>query len=103
VALLALRSYECIERKDPPISETHSVELFGASWCGDCVRAQALLEHYGVTYTYRDVDASDADKARAIELSGRRSIPVLAFSDGSILTEPSNPLLNAKLTELSLI
>ena len=103
MALLALRSCECIERKDSLISETHPVELFGASWCGDCIRAQALLEHYGVPYTYRDVDASEADKARAIELSGRLNIPVLVFSDGSVLTEPSNPLLNAKLTELSLI
>jgi mycoredoxin len=36
-------------------------------------------------------------------LSGRPNIPVLAFPDGSVLTEPSNPLLNAKLTELGLI
>ena len=80
-----------------------TIEFYGASWCGDCVRAQALLEHYGAALNYHDVDASAEDKARAIELSGRPNIPVLAFPDGSVLTEPSNPLLNAKLTELGMI
>ncbi|MDA8579651.1 NrdH-redoxin [Pontimonas sp.] len=85
------------------MAETAPIQFYGASWCGDCVRAQALLEHYGVGFEYHDVDASEADKAQAIELSGRPNIPVLAFTDGSVLTEPSNPLLNAKLTELNLI
>ena len=39
---------------------TQSIEFYGAAWCGDCVRASALLEHYGVEFTYHDVDASDA-------------------------------------------
>ena len=79
------------------------VEFYGASWCGDCVRATALLEHYGVDFNYHDVDASEEDKSAAIALSGRPNIPVLAFPDGSILTEPNNLLLNAKLTELGMI
>lgn len=83
--------------------DNKSVEFYGAAWCGDCVRAQALLEHYGVDLTYHDVDASDADKAKAIELSGRPNIPVLLFPDGSVLTEPSNLALNSKLSELDMI
>ena len=83
--------------------EFKSVEFYGAAWCGDCVRARALLEHYGVDFTYHDVDASDEDKAKAIEVSGRPNIPVLLFPDGSVLTEPSNKLLNNKLTELEMI
>jgi len=84
-------------------ADNKTVEFYGASWCGDCVRAQALLEHYGVDFTYHDVDASEQDKAKAIELSGRPNIPVLLFPDGSVLTEPSNPLLNSKLTVLEMI
>lgn len=82
---------------------TQSIEFYGAAWCGDCRRAQALLEHYGVDFIYHDVDASEEDKAQAITLSGRPNIPVLLFPDGSVLTEPNNQLLNEKLTELEMI
>jgi glutaredoxin len=92
-----------ISRRPIVSSESASIDFYGASWCGDCRRAQALLEHYGVGFTYHDVDASDDDKNKAIELSGRPNIPVLLFPDGSVLTEPSNPLLNEKLTELGMI
>ena len=84
-------------------TDNTTIEFYGASWFGDCVRTQALLEHYGVDFTYHDVDASEQDKAKAIELSGRPNIPVLLFPDGSVLTEPSNPVLNSKLTELEMI
>jgi len=79
------------------------IEFYGANWCGDCRRAQALLEHYGVEFSYHDVDASDEAKAKAIEISGRQKIPVLLFPDGSHLSEPSSPLLQEKLTDLDLI
>jgi len=82
---------------------TAPIQFYGASWCGDCVRARALLEHYGVEFDYHDVDASESDRDRAIEISGLKKIPVLLFPDGSVLSEPSNPILNEKLTELDLI
>jgi glutaredoxin len=80
-----------------------TIEFYGAEWCGDCRRAQALLDHYGVEFSYHDVDASEETRAEAVEISGRPNIPVLLFPDGSFLTEPSNPLLNEKLTELGMI
>jgi len=80
-----------------------TIEFYGAEWCGDCRRAQALLEHYGLEFRYHDVDASDEDKNRAIEISGLPRIPVLLFPDGSHLSEPSAPKLQEKLTELDMI
>ena len=80
-----------------------TIEMYGAPWCGDCVRAQALLEHYGVEFRYHNVDDDPEAKAKAIEISGLQRIPVLLFPDGSHLSEPSNPLLNEKLTELHMI
>jgi mycoredoxin len=79
------------------------IEMYGAPWCGDCVRAQALLEHYGVEFRYHNVDDDQEAKAKAIEISGMPRIPVLLFPDGSHLSEPSNPLLNEKLTELDMV
>jgi mycoredoxin len=82
---------------------TSGIDFYGASWCGDCVRARALLEHYGVDFNYHDIDASEDAKAEAISISGLPKIPVLRFSDGTFLSEPSNPALGAKLAELDLI
>lgn len=83
--------------------QPQTIEFYGAEWCGDCRRAQTLLKHYGVDFTYHDVDANEEDKAAAITLSGRPNIPVLLFPDGSVLTEPNNQLLNEKLTALEMI
>ena len=74
--------------------------MYGADWCSDCRRSKALLDSKGVVYTYVDVEAvlEGADAARAI--SGRTSIPVISFPDGTHQVEPSNADLEAKLVEV---
>ena len=79
------------------------ITLYGADWCGDCRRSTRQLEALGVAFDYLDVAADDAHKDAAIALSGKQSIPVIAFADGSILVEPSNPQLETKLRELGII
>tara|TARA_B100000902_G_scaffold195250_1_gene186554 strand:+ start:279 stop:533 length:255 start_codon:yes stop_codon:yes gene_type:complete len=80
-----------------------TVKFFGAAWCGDCVRSQALLEHHGVDFSYHDVDSDENIRKEAAELSGRPNIPVLLFPDGSVLTEPNNTILEKKLFELKML
>ena len=80
------------------------VVVYGADWCGDCVRSKALLERTGVNYTWIDTDATEG----AVDLimaanDGRRSIPVIVLPDGSHLTEPSDPDLRAALTANGLL
>lgn len=79
------------------------VKLYGAPWCGDCVRSKALLERLQVDYDYLDVDQDDANKDKAIEISGRQNIPVIQFTDGSFLVEPSDLDLTDKLASLNLL
>ena len=76
------------------------ITMYGASWCSDCRRSKALLDAKGVAYTYVDVEAvlEGADAARAI--SGRTSIPVISFPDGTHQVEPSNAELEARLIEV---
>ena len=78
--------------------------MYGADWCGDCRRSKRLLAELGVEYTHIDVeeDLSAADKVREIN-GGAQSIPVIVFSDGTHLTEPSDIDLTAKLIALSII
>ncbi len=82
---------------------TLDITLYGADWCGDCIRAKAFMDARSIDYTYIDLVATpeQADAAQAI--SGRTSIPVITFADGSHQVEPSNADLEAKLREVGAI
>jgi glutaredoxin len=80
------------------------IELYGADWCGDCIRSKRLLTTLGVDFAYLEVDKDDALRDRAIAINGgAQSIPVIVFSDGTHLTEPPDPQLREKLAGLGLI
>jgi len=86
---------------DAPVSPLDRVTMFGAGWCSDCRRSKALLDSLEVDYDYVDVEASADAAARALEISGRTSIPVIAFPDGGFQVEPSDADLKAKLATLA--
>ena len=67
-----------------------AMTIYGADWCGDCRRAKNVLNAAGVAYTYVDIDHDPAAAARAIKISGAKSIPVIVMPDGTHLVEPSN-------------
>jgi glutaredoxin-like protein len=80
-----------------------SIDFYGADWCGDCRRTKRLMDSLNVEYIYHEVDKDDAAKDKAISISGKQSIPVVLFEDGSYFVEPSDPEMRAKLEELKLI
>ena len=77
--------------------------MYGAQWCGDCLRTKRLLERLNVEYTYLDVEHDSEAEANAILISGKKSIPVVVFPDGTHFVEPSDPDMKAKLSELNLL
>ena len=79
------------------------IDFYGADWCGDCRRTQRLLSSLNVPYRHHDVEADDKARDKAVEISGKQSIPVVVFSDGTYFVEPSDPDMRDKLTELGLI
>jgi thioredoxin reductase (NADPH) len=72
--------------------------VYGATWCSDCKRAKKFLGEQRVHYDWVDVE-QDADGLALVERvnSGKRIIPTIVFADESILVEPSNAELAAKL------
>lgn len=78
------------------------IDFYGADWCGDCVRSKRVLDSLAVEYTYHDVEADDEARAKATEISGKMSIPVIQFEDGTFFVEPSDPQLREKLADLGL-
>ena len=80
------------------------ITMYGADWCGDCRRSKRLLEELDVQITHIDVEADLAAADKVIEINGgAKSIPVIVFSDGTHLTEPSDNDLKAKLQSLNII
>jgi mycoredoxin len=77
-----------------------SITMYGADWCSDCRRAKSVLDSHGVSYEYVDVEAVAEGADAALAISGRTSIPVIVFPDGSHQVEPSNAELEARLREV---
>ena len=79
------------------------INMYSASWCGDCVRTKKQLDELALEYEYLDIDAHSEHKARAIDISGRPNIPVVVFPDGTHLVEPTDVALHEKVQQLGLI
>ncbi len=74
------------------------ITVYGAMWCPDCRRSKVLLDRRKTAYEWVDV-SQDAEGMRRVEElnGGNRSIPTIVFGDGSVLVEPSDAELSAKL------
>ena len=75
-----------------------NLTVYGATWCSDCKRAKKFLGEQRVHYHWIDVE-QNADGLALVERvnDGKRIIPTIVFDDGSMLVEPSNAELAAKL------
>ncbi len=71
--------------------------VYGAKWCPDAKRTRSFLDSNAIDYTWFDVDEDPANKEFVIKTNGRFVIPTLIFEDGTVMTEPSDEDLGAKL------
>lgn len=74
------------------------IKVYATPYCGDTRRARRVLDELQVGYDFIDIRA-DLEGARwVMEVNhGLRSSPTILFPDGSILVEPSEATLRAKL------
>ena len=78
---------------------THTnIKLYGTNWCSDCKRSKKFLGEQRVHYDFINIE-EDAEGQAYVQKAqnGGMSIPTIVFEDGSILIEPSNAELAAKL------
>ena len=78
------------------------IRFYSTSWCGDCRRSRKVFEAMGVSY--KDIDIEQHPEAAEIVRKlnhGAQSVPTILFPDGSVLVEPSNAVLEQKLTALA--
>lgn len=74
------------------------ISVYGAPWCPDCRRSKQFLDEQRIPYEW--IDIGDDPEAAAFvreKNEGKQKIPTIVFHDGSILVEPSNEGLAAKL------
>jgi len=78
-----------------------AITMYGADWCGDCVRAKKYFVDNQVEYHWVDLGKDENEKFIELRVlrrnNGKKSIPVIVFDDDSHLTEPTNAQLAEKL------
>lgn len=75
-----------------------SILVYGADWCGDCIRARKFLHDHDVPFEWIDIETDRGAENFVIQTNhGMRSIPTILFEDGSILVEPTDSILAKKL------
>ena len=74
------------------------ITVYGAPWCPDCKRSKQFLGEQRVPYNWVDID-QDEEGRRYVQQAngGKQIIPTILFEDGSMLVEPSNAQMAAKL------
>ena len=78
--------------------EQPKITVYGAPWCPDCKQAKQFLGEQRIRYNWVDIDEDESGRRRVQELNnGKQIIPTIIFEDGSILVEPSNAEMAAKL------
>jgi thioredoxin reductase (NADPH) len=80
------------------VRQVAQLKVYGAPWCPDCRRAKRFLSEHRVGYEWIDVDRDPDGLAYVQQVqNGGRTIPTILFEDGSVLIEPSNNELAARL------
>ena len=60
------------------------VTVYTADYCFYCRAAKALLDRKGVTYVEVNVSDDDAERARLVERTGRRTVPQIFIGDAPV-------------------
>ncbi len=74
------------------------ITVYSTVWCPDCKRAKKFFGEQRMPYVNIDIEQDPEAMAFVERVNhGMRSIPTIVFPDGSVLVEPSNAELAAKL------
>jgi thioredoxin reductase (NADPH) len=75
-----------------------TIKLYGTNWCSDCKRSKKFLGEQRVRYEFINIEEDKEGQQYVQQVqNGGLTIPTIVFEDGSLLIEPSNAELAAKL------
>jgi len=99
-----MRNGERLGQRDIELEGNESIApvvMYTTAWCVDCWRAKQVMDSMQVEYT--EIDISEDDEAIELVMRlnrGYRSVPMLVFPDGTVMTEPRTTALVEKLQSL---
>ena len=77
------------------------IAIYGASWCPDARRAKRFFDERGIEYDWIDIEKDSFGHEFVNKTNGGQIvIPVIVFTDRSILIEPSNYELAKKIESI---
>ncbi|HZS78998.1 MAG TPA: FAD-dependent oxidoreductase [Ktedonobacteraceae bacterium] len=75
-----------------------NIKLYGTEWCSDCKRSKRFLGEQRIRYEFINIEENPEGQAFVQKVqNGGLTIPTIVFDDGSLLIEPTNAELAAKL------
>src|SRR5215472_8389724 len=75
-----------------------NIKLYGTYWCSDCKRSKRFLGEQRIHYEFINIEEEPEGQAFVKKVqNGGLIIPTIVFGDGSILIEPTNAEVAAKL------
>ncbi len=75
-----------------------NIKLYGTNWCTDCKRSKKFLGEQRIRYDFINIEEDQEGQAYVQKVqNGGLTIPTIVFDDDSVLIEPSNAELAAKL------
>lgn len=76
----------------------NNIKLYGTNWCSDCKRSKKFLGEQRIRYEFINIEEDQEGQTFVQKVqNGGLTIPTIVFDDGSLLIEPSNAELAAKL------
>jgi mycoredoxin len=72
--------------------------IYGTNWCWSSKRARGIFEKNNIPFQWIDIDEDEEAAKKVMEVNrGNRSVPTIAFPDGTYLVEPSDSELKSRL------
>ena len=86
------------------MTNINRIIVYGTRWCGDSRKTRKVLDTNQIEYEWINIDQNAEAENFVIKINnGFRSVPTIIFSDDTVLVEPSEKELIAKLKNLKLL
>jgi len=58
-----------------------NLNVYTATWCGDCTRLKRWLDEHGIAYQSTNIEEVDGAADKLVEETGKRAIPFVHVND----------------------